>query len=797
MLKNYLKTGIRNLLRSKRYAFINISGLAFGIASCLLISLYVNDELGFDQYHKKADQIYNIVSKLGRPDGSIYKASAIMEARVYSEEVPGIVNYARLRGVGAKIQIEDTYSDLKKVVYADAGLYDMFDFEVKSGALDDRLSTLESLVLTERSAQKYFGKEDAVGKSLKINVDGTFKNFIVTAVIADHPSNSSFDFDMALSWQKLSTTVDEASQYWFIANTTAFVQVEPGFDLLEIEDRMKAVRDAKNPGEGAQAFAREMSSLLIPLKDTHFEASGMSYSNGMKPEGQLKQSYILSGIGIIILMIACFNFANLSIVNSTSRSKEVGVRKTIGALKKQLMTQFLLEAVILSFFAFILGIILAELAMPVFEQFTEKQFTRNIFDNVWLLFGAFFGVVISCLLSVVYPSFILSRLNVDKVFKGASLVKGKQWLTKSIVTFQFLLALIFITVAVAVDRQHQYLVNFEKGYDDRNLIRLSIPYADSETTLARLKARLEADPNVLSVGAVNDFNEASSFKTPNDGKLMIVEGKIDKDYFRTMGFKLVKGNVPKGGKPDGVSQDEAKDILLTESSVHELGLEEPIGKLIGDNRFRIVGVFEDFQLFSATSKMNDAMLSMDRREGESFNINNVYVRYIDTELVNVMAALESVWKELLPYEPFNYRFQDVHNAQLYQQEMRWSLILRYSSLLAIIVSMMGLLGLVGLSATQRKKEVSIRKVLGASILGLTVMLNQGFAKLLVLAIVISVPLAYYVVDTFLQDYINRMDITVSLFLIPMLLTFFIALSTVSTITLRSVKRNPIDDLRYE
>lgn len=796
MIKNYLKTGIRNLFRHKRYAFINISGLAVGIASCLLISLFVKDELGFDQYHTNGDQVYKIVTKPNDSPETIFMGSAFMEAQVYSEEIPGIENYARLKGARGKIKVNDTYADLKKIVYADAMLYEMFDFKVKSGVLDETLSSLESIVLTEETAIKYFGQDEAVGQALEINVDGTFKNYIITAVIENHPSNSSFDFDMALSWDKLLSKVNQGGLYWFVTNTTSFVQLEQGFDPSDIAKRMKIVRDAKNPGEGAQEFARRSSSLLIPLDEIHFKGSSNGYTNGMKPKGEIRQSYILSIIGVVILIIACFNFANLSIVNSTSRSKEVGVRKTIGALKKQLMTQFLSEAVILAVAAFLLGIILAELMLPIFERFTEKEFTRNLFDDLGLLFGAFVGVTISCLLSVVYPSLILSRLSVIRVFKGSKLVNGRQWLTKSMVTLQFLMALVFIVVAVAVDKQHEFLVNYEKGYEDQNLIRLKVPRSESVALVDRFKVALAANPDVVSVGAINDLIEASRFEKPDGSSINIISGQIGKDYFNTMGLRLISGRIPEVSKQE-LSISEPMDILINESSVAALEIEEPIGKLISDNQFKIVGVFEDFQVYSAISSMNNAMLTMDRREGQSFINNNIYVRYREGALVEVMSNLESIWKELLPFEPFSYRFEDVHNAQLYKQEMRWSLILRYASLLAIVVSMMGLLGLVGLSATQRKKEVSIRKVLGASILGLTVMLNQGFAKLLVLAMVMSIPLAYYVVDSFLQDYINRMDITIGLFLIPMLITFLMALSTVSTIILRSAKRNPIDDLRYE
>jgi len=788
MFRNYLKTGLRNLFRNKVYAFINITGLAIGIASCLLISMFVKDELTYDRQHKNGENIYRITT-IGEVQGRVTfsRGSSYPAAEAYANQIPEIKNFARYRREGGTVRIDEDLFDEKRLIFADKGLFEIFDFKLIEGALDQRLTSLESIVLTESASIKYFGTTESVGKALNINVGKGFEDFIVTAVIEDHPSNSSFNFDVVLSWQKY-VTIKSASilGLWFIAPATSYLELKDQADLQSIIAKMKEVRWALNSDpDNEQAYARRSHNELLPLSEVHWIN-----------DGDIAQSYILSGIAILILIIACFNFANLTIVNSVSRAKEVGVRKTIGARKKQLVFQFLIEAVLICSVSFLLGVVLAEFALPIFESITQKNFSRNLIDDKPLLMLSFGGVLFASLLSVIYPSLILSRLQVTKVFKGTLSLGGKRSFTNIMVTFQFLLAMVFITVTVAMNKQHDHLVNNEKGYNDENLLRLKIPQTNSETIAKRFLSELSANPNIISIGAASDLNEGNYVKSKTGRDFILISGYVTPKYLQTLGIKLIEGRGL--NQADRLIEEPAiTNVLINKSALLELGPEYILGSTILDGKHKIVGIVEDFQLWSAYSDKGSVFLKASTWSGQSLMTNNVYLKYKPNVLPQILEDLESTWRRILPEEPFQYTFMDVYNEDIYKKEALWGKTLNYASSLAITVSIMGLLGLVGLTASQKRKEISIRKVLGASISKLVFLLNQGFTKLLLLAILLSVPIAYYIIDLFLQDYINRIQITPLLFLVPTLVTFIIVWFTVSSITLSSAKRNPVDDLRYE
>lgn len=793
MLKNYLKTGFRNLFRHKGYAIINIVGLAVGVASCLLISMFVKDELTFDNWHSKKDSIYRITTiSENRGQQTTLQATSYPEAEVYANEIPEIKTFARIRKEGATIQSGDEYLDEKSLIYTDSDLYRIFDFEVIDGALDKQQNELESIVLTESTAIKYFGRVEVAGQSLTMKLRNDFEDFLVTAVIKDHPSNSSINFNMALSWQKFKSIMDDWSLgMWAITPASSYVLLAESANPETVIEKMNDSRILHNSGEETfKAFARKNSNGLLPLKNFHFHEG---YGGA-----DIGQTYILSSIAVLILVIACFNFANLSLVNSMSRAKEVGVRKTIGARKGQLVGQFLIEALLISVISFVIGVIVAEFCLPTFESIMQKRFNRNLFQEQELMLFSFAGVLIALLLSVIYPAVILSGLKVTKVLKGKSGTNSKHWLTKSIVTFQFLMALVFITVTVALNRQHFYLINKDKGYDDRNLIKLVIPRADSEAIAKRITNSLSQSPNVLGVGASSSLDEGVNLKKEDGSSFMVIKGDANEGYIETLGIELLEGrNLTEADKTEIKDEQSTTNILINRSTVEVLGLNDPLGKSIGEGMYRIVGVIDDYQLFSATSPMKSVMLMANNWPRATAITNNIYLRYEPSKLSEVIGSVEKVWKEVLPYEPLNLTFVDEYNSDLYTKESLWSKTLNYASGLAISVSLVGLFGLVGLSASQRKKEVSIRKVLGASVRNLILLLNQGFTRLLLLSMVLSIPIAYYIIDKFLQDYINRIEITVALFVIPLLSTFIVAWFTVSSITLKSASTNPVNQLRNE
>tara|TARA_B100000965_G_C19583348_1_gene754571 strand:- start:128 stop:2509 length:2382 start_codon:yes stop_codon:yes gene_type:complete len=793
MIKNYLKTGFRNLLRNKRFALINIFGLAVGVASCLLISLFVKDELTFDNWHSNGDNIYRITTISERQgEESTILAVGYPVAEAFANEIPEIQAFARLRKEGATVKSGNNYIDEKSLVYTDHDLFKIFDFEVVDGALDERMSDLEYIVITESTAIKYFGSTQVAGESLTIKLRDHFEDFVVVSVIKDHPSNSTFNFSMAISWSKFKTIMDDFSlNMWSITPANAYVLLNPEANLDSVLRKMAASRALHNEGEESfKAFAREQENGLLPLSDLHF-FDGYGGAD-------INQVYILSSIAMLILIIACFNFANLSLVNSMSRYKEVGVRKTIGASKKHLVTQFLIEACIICVIAFVLGVIIAEVSLPTFEGFMQKDFNRNLLHEVDLLLVCLAGVVGASMVSIIYPSLFLSAIKVSNVLKGFTGSGGKKWLTKAIVGFQFLLALVLITVTVTLNKQHHFLINKDKGYNDQNLIRLEIPNDDTEAMAKRIGNSLSQSPNIVAIGASSSMNEAISLKRADGSNLLVIQSDIDEGYIETLGIELLEGrNITEADKIDIEEERLTSNVLINKATVKALGIVDPVGKIIGDGAFRIVGVIDDYQLFSATSPMNSVMLMANNWPRATANTNQIYLRYKPSKLSEVISSVEKVWKEVLPYEPINMTFVDEYNSNLYTKEARWSKTLNYASILAISVSLVGLFGLVGLSVNKRKKEVSVRKVLGASVANLLLLLNQGFTKILLLSALISIPVAYYVISEILQGYINRIDITPMLLILPLLATIVVAWLTVSSITLQSAHANPVDSLRDE
>lgn len=794
MLKSYLKTAIRNLIRNKAYAVINIFGLAIGIAGCLLISMFVKDELTYDSWHQNRDNIYRITTISTFQDKqNVMQATSYVEADVFKQQIPEIKSFARLRSEGATVNVGADYFDEKRLKFADRAFFEIFDFNLVQGAFDEQLDNLESVVLTESASVKYFGTTASVGKVLKVDVGKGFEDFIVNAVIEDHPSNSTFTFDMIMSWPKLESIKDKWSMnLWVITPAVSYVLLDEKADIPAILDKMKSIRIAQNPGEknSMEARARESSNGLLPLKDVHFE--------GSRGKNTIGQSYILSGIAILIVVIACFNFANLTFVNSINRAKEVGVRKTVGADKRQLVTQFLFEAVIICCFAFIVGIILAELALPAFESIIEKDFNRGLIQDKLMLVVCFLSLLLACMLSVTYPSVFLSKLKVSRVFRGGISIGNKRLLTKSLVTFQFLVAMVFIIVTAGINKQHHYLMNKDKGYSDENLIKLSIPSKDSRLNFERIKNQLVQKPSVLSVGGVGDLDEGINLTDTNGNPLMVIMSNADPDYINTLQIDLSEGRSFDRSditKPD--DQEPSVAVIVNRSAVEAIGLEEPIGKTLDDGKYRVVGVIEDYQLFSAKSVMNSVMLTAESHPGRRYIVNNVFIKYQEGKLSEALSDIESTWKSVLPYVPFSVTYVDAYNQNLYKKEAIWANTLNYSSVLAIALAIMGLLGLVSFSTNQRRKEISIRKVLGAPLSHLLLLLNQGFTALLLLSILISLPISYYIIQSFLDDYINRIEMTFWLFALPIGVTFLFAWVTVSSITIRSVRRNPVIDLHHE
>lgn len=800
MLKNYLKIGLRNLHKQKGYSVINITGLATGIACCLLIFLYVKDELTYDSYHGKKDRIYRIISSFDFSGSSMTAgATNFTEAEAYAAEIPEVASFVRLENDAAIVKQGDSYVQQQNLVYADPTLFEIFDFDLVAGNFDGVLTDLNEVVITDEMALKYFGQTDVVGQRLTMNVGEAFEEFLIKAVIKDHPGNSSFSFKMILPWKLRVTQLSERRySSWSNISINSFLLLQPGATVATVEAKMKDLRFRRNPGE--DNWAREIGNTLQPLTDVHLNQAIDGNSDGLAEGGEPGYSYVLSGIALIILVVACINFTNLSVARSFPRAREIGVRKVLGARKKQIAFQFLSEAFLTCMIAFVLGLLLSEFALPVFEELTQKKFSNTVIDDPALVVASFVLVLLMALFSGFYPSFVLARFNVVRSLKGAVRLNTRSTVSKALVIVQFTIAAVLMTGTIAMNRQIDYLVNMDLGYDDDNLVRISTRNSGRANLAQLFKSELSGNPEILGVAGANNYDSGTGAAS-GEIEFMSVYTPVDDQYLDLIEAQLIAGRkLKKGGdlylQPgENGSTDTLWNVLVNESYVKRMTWEDPINQ-ISDGQYRVVGVIKDFNYAPAKQEIRPVMwLAADAEESRQFQ--SVYVKFTPAFLPQIKTLLAETWSKYVPDRPFDFVFMKELNASSYEEEARWRRIITSASVLAIIISCLGLLGLAHLTTQQRIKEIGIRKVLGAPVAGIVLMLNSNFARLVLVSILIAAPIGYYALREWLTSFANQMDISVLIFLVPGLLTFLIAFLTVSLQSLKTARSNPIDALRYE
>lgn len=796
MLKNYFKIAVRNLIKHKGYSFINISGLAIGIAACLLIFLYINDEVTFDKFHHNSDRIYRINSKVnfGGNERKIAATNKI-EAAAYAESIPEIEAFARINNATLIVQKGEEYVRQFKGVYADPQIFDLFDFKLIHGDFKTALQSNFGIVITRSVAAKYFGKTDVVGKELRIKISGEPESYFVDAVIENFPSNSSLNFEVILPWSKTAKKGAITSRDWGNISNTSFIMIRKDADVNLVQQKMKEVRNLQNPGEDGE-FARGIENFLQPLTAIHFTKGYNGGSAGIKKNSNPTHALTLGGIAILILALACINFANLTVARSLPRSKEIGVRKVLGAKRSQLTKQFLSEALFVSSISFILGLILAELFLPAFGELTNKQFSSSIIDNPVLLVLCLLLVLATALLAGVYPSFSISRFSTIDSLNGKLRLSNRRYVSKALVLFQFAIAGILVVGTVAINKQIGFMVNKDLGFDDSNLVYMDMFMFEDKASI--IKTDLSSNPNLTGVALSNGYGSGSEYDFKGK-KLLGISNIIDGDYMDLKGLEVIEGRrLIGGGDYTYRGTDTLSNVIVNEMFIKEMGIEEPLNTTLGDGSgnevFRIVGVVKDYDFATARSKISPLVLFSGKSTGE---YAEVLVRYRSGYDSLIQDELLKSWRKIEPYQPLSFKFLEEENQNAFAEEERWKSIITNASFLTIFISCLGLFGLAHLSAEQRKKEIGVRKVLGASVQNLLLLLNAGFSKLVLLSFIIVVPVAYFLVNTWLQSFPYRIEIGVGLFLLPAIITFGIAFLTVSFQSLKTANANPVDSLRNE
>ncbi len=798
MLKNYFKTAWRTLWRNKVFSFIKILGLSIGLTVCMLIFLYTKDEISFDKFHENKARLFRVVQnwQFGDQVQAMGITNSIV-AETFGKEIPSVQQYVRINGEDVTIK-KNNEVFTEKPLFVDDNFFSVFTFSLLEGNRRTALTDPHSVVLSKDMAKKYFGTTDVTGKIMQIKLNDQFENFIVTAVVENSPLNSTLKVDMLMPFKYFEPF--NSNQGWLGGSMNTFLLLSPRASVQAVQQQMQALFDKNTKSQIAKAKQEQGVSIKIklglqPLTDIHLSTEA-GPDNGMADGSNPVYSYILTCIAVFILIIACINFINLAVAQSLKRSKEIGIRKVMGSTRKQLVKQFLTESFLVSLLAFITAIILTVTVLPYFNAVANKKLNLSYLSDGYLYAGYFLLLLVTSFIAGFYPSLVLSAFQPVKALYNKQKLMGKNYLTKGLVVLQFGLAVFLIIGTIAINAQLNFLLHTDLGYDSKNLVRIDLPLTlASNKTAAIFKNKLAGNTSILDVTARNGGRRISSVKV--NGKQVAIElNKIDDRYLPAFKIPVVAGRNFLPGHPS----DTMHAVMVNESFAKECGwkIEEAVGKtiLIGENDEKsvsVIGVVKDYHFISLKEKISPELFSMD----SSFAYGAIWVKIKPTNITQTLAMLQGTYKKILPYFPFSYQFMDDINAKNYETEAKWKQIISIASSLFIFISCIGLLGLVILSVEQRTKEIGIRKVLGAAVSRIIMLISKEFIILISIAFVVAVPVGYYFINKWLQNFAYRINIGWWMFALAGTLVIAVAALTLSFQAIKAAMMNPVKSLKTE
>lgn len=810
MLTNYLKVALRNLQKQRFYAGINIIGLSIGISCCLLISLFVWDELSYDQFNENADRIYRVHSDInfgGKRE--IYAVSQAPLAAALREEIPEVETACRFRKWGNRLLrregTKQNYNE-EKVVWADNEIFDVFTLPLVEGDKNNLLKQPNTIVLSESAAQRHFGQQNAVGRNMILDNETPVK---VTGVFKDIPAASHFHYDFFLSMADL----DEAkSPVWVSHNFNTYLVVKPGSNIGEIEKKLNTMFRKYASPQVKQALGVTIDELeaqgswarysLFPLTDIHLKSDLISEHEA---NSNMAYVWIFSAIALFILIIACINFMNLATARSSGRAKEVGMRKVLGSMKKQLIGQFLTEAILMSIIAFALAVIFSETAMPYFNQLTGKQLSIpfSSLNFLGLLTG---GMILVGLLAGSYPAFYLSSFRPMMVLKGKLQNNMRSgWLRNALVVFQFAISMLLLAGTIVIYRQLNFIQNKRLGFDKEQVMIMSDAGSLREK-FQGFKNEIETMPEVKNLTA-SCFLPVRSCRSDNT---VWIEGKgrdqsslnmqcwwVEDQYIATMGIELLEGRFFSKDFPT-----DSTAVVLNETAVKKFGFENPLGQRISqfdDNElqhsstYTVVGVVKDFNYESLRDNIGPLAMFYSPEQETMLSI-----RFdAGTDISSFIEKIKTKWDALSPGLPFDYTFLDERFSKMYAAEQRLGKIFMVFAGLAILIASLGLLALAAFTAERRNKEIGVRKVLGATTANIFSLLTSEFTRWVLVAGLVALPLAWWGAQRWLQNFAYQAELNWWIFALALASAMIIALFTVSFQALKAAWNNPVDSLRSE
>jgi len=785
MVSNYFKTTWRSILKDRQFAILNLVGLSVALACVLFIFLWVNDEWGIDKFHANNDRIYQVMAHIKLPDGvHTQEATPFLLSRALGKEMPE-VEYATCympEFIKGTLSAGDKKIQTTKY-FVDYHFFNLFSFHLLSGNKNTLLDDNYSIVISDKLSQKLFNTtENIIGKTIQWENDP--KLFTVTGVFEEPSSKSSLTFDALFSYE-LFFQNDTDTKDWGNSNPSTFVLLKKGSNAKEFENKLTGFLHSKY----------EKSPLTLSVRKFSDRYLYNNYENGVLSGGRIRYVRLFSIIAAFILVIACINFMNLSTAKAARRLKEAGIKKILGAERSSLIFQYISESILMAFIALLVALILAALLLPQFNSITGKQLSLHI-NNSFILTIISIGLITG-LLAGSYPAFYLSGFKPLVALKGKlNTVWGELWMRKGLVVFQYTLSLMFIIAVIVIYKQMDLIQTIDLGYHKDNIISFKNEKKINENYHA-FTNDVQHIPGVIITSSINGDmfgNSSGSTEKANwDGnitgaKVMMTDLDIDYGLIELMGIKMIEGR--------SFSRDFPTDslgIILNESAVNAMGIKDPIGKsfTVWETKCHIIGVAKDFHFESLYEKVKPCFMRLNQAGG------NILVKVSGGKEKDVVAKLNDVYKKYNPGVSFDFGFLDKSYEAMYKAEERESILFRWFAGLAIIISCLGLFGLAAFSAQKRQKEMSIRKVVGASTLNIASLLSKDFFKLILVAILISFPLSWWAMNMWLDSFAYRVHMSASIFLITFLFTIIITIVTISFQSIKAAIANPVKALRAE
>jgi putative ABC transport system permease protein len=801
MYSNFFKSTLRLLKKNLAFSFINVIGLAIGIACSVLIMTYVWYELSYDRFNEKVERTYRLAQRalLGSTQIDQTWTSAPMSTALYNE-FPEIEYVARITGVSRRtVSYNDNIFIENGALMADSSIFDVFTFPFIAGSPKHALNQPNKVVITESTAHKYFGNENPIGKSLRFRNNSSDRTFEVSGVIKDVPTNSHIHFDFLVSILSFEGYYNGTE--WFNNNFRTYIVLQKGYNYKEFEAKLPLFTN-KYLFEGRYEEIKTKYSgyweiYLQPLLDIHLNSD---ITGEFEPNGKESYVYIFIVVAVIILLIACINFMNLSTAKSSTRAKEVGVRKVVGASRASLISQFIGESVFTSIIALAIGMVIAESLLPAFGNLLGRHIEINYFNNLVIIPLLFSLAIIVGLVSGSYPAFFLSSFKPVEVLKGKLQGGTKRpWLRNLLVVVQFTISIVLIIGTIVIYKQLMFIQNERLGFDKEQVITLRNPYAlgnNLNVFVEELK-KFEGINNVSISSSIpgKEFNNIGFHCDANIGfslNLCI----CDEQFVDVMKLEMVEGRFFSNQIPS-----DSMAMIINQSAAQIVEWDNPVGNFIYDNgpnpmKFTVIGVVKDFYYESKHQKVRPMALLLHNRVFGS-RANYISVRVSNSKYSDIIPKIEENWEKLTNGLPLEYIFLNDEYDALYRNEKQTNQLFVVFSILAIFIACLGLLGLTSYISEQRTKEIGIRKVMGATVSNITLSLSKNFMSWVLISNLFAWPIGYYLMTRWLEDFAYKVSMSWGLFGFATLLSIVIALLTVSYQSIRAATRNPVDSLRYE